>query len=67
MMMMELPPHGDARARDYEPLLPREAFSPPEPDKANSHHPLGEQLEKMDSVDGEDAVVTCLFIFNVIF
>nr|XP_019968901.1 PREDICTED: zinc finger CCCH domain-containing protein 13-like [Paralichthys olivaceus] len=45
---------------DYEPLLPREAFSPPEPEKAsNSHHLMGEQrereLEKADSIDGDEA------------
>lgn len=69
MLMMELPPHGDPRApgrgdlrgepradrSDYEPLLPREAFSPPEGDKpGNSHHPADEQreTERVDSVDG---------------
>ena len=41
---------------DYEPLLPREAFSAPEPDKpSNSHHLMEEQreLEKTDSIDGK--------------
>lgn len=41
---------------DYEPLLPREAFSPPEPEKpSNSHHLMGDQqeLEKADSMDGK--------------
>lgn len=41
---------------DYEPLLPREAFNPPEPEKpSNSHHLLEEQreLEKTDSIDGK--------------
>lgn len=69
MLMMDLPSHGDPRApgrgdlrgepradrSDYEPLLPREAFSPPEGDKpGNSHHPADEQreTERVDSVDG---------------
>lgn len=41
---------------DYEPLLPREAFSPLEQDKpSNSHHLVEEQreLEKTDSIDGK--------------
>lgn len=41
---------------DYEPLLPREAFSPLEQEKpSNSHHLTEEQceLEKTDSIDGE--------------
>ena len=41
---------------DYEPLLPREAFSPPEPEKPSNSHPLmGDQreLEKTDSIDGK--------------
>lgn len=66
MMMMDLPPHGDSRAPgrgdmmrqergDYEPLLPREAFSPPEMDKpSNSHHLEQREMEKTDSLDGDD-------------
>lgn len=49
---------------DYEPLLPREAFSPPEPEKpSNSHHLMGEQreLEKADSIDGKKIVGVCVF------
>lgn len=41
---------------DYEPLLPREAFSPPEPEKpSNSHHLVEEhcKLEKTESIDGK--------------
>lgn len=48
---------------DYEPLLPREAFSPPEPEKpSNSHHLIGEprELEKTDSVDGKSKTTTVL-------
>lgn len=48
---------------DYEPLLPREAFSPPEPEKlSNSHHLMGEQreLEKADSIDGKTETRTHL-------
>lgn len=67
-VMMDLPPHGDLRAAargdargdmmrsDFEPLLPREAFSSPEPEKSsNSHHPAGDQREpeKTESIDGE--------------
>lgn len=60
MLMMDLPPHGDGRASGRgdlrgEPLLPREAFSPPEVDKtSNSHHLMDEQreTERVDSVDG---------------
>lgn len=54
---------GDARGdlmrqdrSDFEPLLPREAFSPAEPEKpSNSHHLAGDQreLEKAESIDGE--------------
>lgn len=42
---------------DYEPMLPREAFSPPEPEKpSNSPHLTGDQreVEKADSIDGDD-------------
>lgn len=79
IMMMDLLPHGDARAPgrgdlrgemrgdvrgdmmrqdrgDYEPMLPREAFSLTEPEKpSNSHHLMGEQreTEKADSIDGK--------------
>lgn len=64
-MIMDLPPHGDPRApgrgdtrqerSDYEPLLPREAFSPAEEKPSNSHQAVGDQreLEKNDSMDGE--------------
>lgn len=50
---------------DYEPLLPREAFSPPEQEKpSNSLHPTEDQreLEKADSIDGEagKAPTVCL-------
>ncbi|XP_054655460.1 zinc finger CCCH domain-containing protein 13 isoform X2 [Dunckerocampus dactyliophorus] len=68
LMMLASPSHSDTRAAargdlirqdrgDYEPLLPREAFSPPEPEKpSNSHHVAGEQpeMERIDSIDGED-------------
>lgn len=77
MMMMDLPPLGDPRAPgrgdarqervDYEPLLPREAFSPAEEKPSNSHQAVGDQreLEKNDSVDGkgidaEPSSGTCL-------
>uniref|UniRef100_A0A3B5N137 Zinc finger CCCH-type containing 13 n=1 Tax=Xiphophorus couchianus TaxID=32473 RepID=A0A3B5N137_9TELE len=68
-VMMDLPPHGDLRAAargdargdimrsDFEPLLPREAFSSPEPEKSsNSHHPAGDQREpeKTESIDEDD-------------
>lgn len=70
-MMMDLPPHGDPRApgrgdlrgevmrqdrSDYEPLLPKEAFSPPEAEKSsNSHVSAGDQREpeKTESIDGK--------------
>lgn len=47
---------------DYEPLLPREAFSPPETDKpSNSHHLVDEQREpeRTDSIDGEMSAFLC--------
>lgn len=47
---------------DYEPLLPREAFSPPEPEKpSNSPHLTGDQreVEKADSIDGKK-IKTCI-------
>lgn len=58
---------GDARQDrgEYEPLLPREAFSPEEQEKpSNSLHPTEDQreLEKTDSIDGK-AGNACSFIF----
>ncbi|KAF3857194.1 hypothetical protein F7725_009053 [Dissostichus mawsoni] len=41
---------------EYETLLPKEAFNPPETEKPNSHHLIGEQREpeKTDSIDEDD-------------
>lgn len=59
------PGRGDLRAElrgeamrqdrgDYEPLLPREAFSPAEEKTLNSHHLMEQrELDKADSIDGE--------------
>lgn len=67
LMMLDLPPHCDSRAAgrgdlmrqdrgDYEPLLPREAFGPPETENPSNSHPVGEQseMERMDSIDGKN-------------
>jgi hypothetical protein len=69
MMMMEMAPHGDPRAPgrgegvmmmmrperpEYEPLLPREAFSGEGEKPGNSHQPGGGEAaaDRADSVDG---------------
>lgn len=52
---------------DYEPLLPREAFSPPEQEKpSNSLHLTEDQreLEKTDSIDGEAGNISCCPLFG---
>lgn len=52
---------------DYEPLLPREAFSPPEQEKpSNSLHLTEDQreLEKTDSIDGEAGNICCCPLFG---
>lgn len=50
---------------DYEPLLPREAFSPPEQEKpSNSLHLTEDQLEKTDSIDGETGNICCCHLFG---
>ncbi|MEQ2174704.1 hypothetical protein GOODEAATRI_010504 [Goodea atripinnis] len=49
---------------DFEPLLPREAFNPPEPEKSsNSHHLAGDQreLEKTESIDAHHRMWRCAF------
>lgn len=54
---------------DYEPMLPREAFSPPEPEKpSNSPHLTGDQreVEKADSIDGKK-IKTCIHFFIYFF
>lgn len=65
LMMMDLPQHGDLRTvgrgdtrqdrSDYEPLLPREVFSPQDTDKTSNSHHLGveREHEKADSIDGK--------------
>lgn len=59
---LEVPPHrGDARGErdrgergEFEPLLPREAFSP-EPEKPPNHQTVEQrEMGKADSMDGED-------------
>lgn len=62
-------PRGDMRQdrSDYEPLLPREAFSPPEQEKpSNSLHLTEDQreLEKTDSIDGEAGNICCCALFG---
>lgn len=63
---------GDMRQDrgEYEPLLPREAFSPAEQEKpSNSLHLTEDQheLEKTDSIDGETGNICCPVFDLVIY